>query len=213
MRELYKRRDPKLSAILCIVAFLICLTWRTTHQGMTVHAADQSARVTKQVNAYMTALKKYDIKKVRSMQIDKDVFHITDKNIQKYIRRVNRDHFTYEIKRVKIRGKSATVYMHVRQYSSFTDFINSIEYTRTEYKKSWSSKKFGRKLYERLNWAYETNTEPDDFDFIDKNIKIRLEKRGNKWMIPKMDKNIFILKDAGLTSNLDDFSKHPEKYL
>ena len=210
MRDITKHKSRKLSAIICIFAFLIILTRGTTQTRMTVHAADQTAKVTKQVNAYMAAIRKYDIKKMKKVQIDKDVYHITDKRIQKYIRRINREQLSYEIKRVKIKGESATVYIHVRQYNSYEDVYNALHYTLREYKKSWNSKKFYKSLYENLIWAYETNDEPD---YNDQNIKIKLVKQGNKWMIPKLTKNMFIIKDAGLTYFLDDFSKHPRDYL
>lgn len=210
MRELYEKGNRKLSAIFCIFAFLLCLAWGSSYHGLTVHAADQTARVKKQVNIYMTAIRKYDINKIKKMQIDKDVFHITYKKIQKHIRMVNKNNLTYEIKRVKLRGQSATVYMHVRQYDCHGDVINALHYTLMDYEKSWSSQKIRKTLYEYLDWAYETNIYPEYFE---QDIKLNLVKRGNKWMIPKMSKKMFILKDAGLTDYLDDFTKHPKNYL
>lgn len=210
MRELYERENRKLSAIFCIFAFLLCLAWGASCHGLTAHAADQTARVTKQVNTYMTAIKKYDINKIKKMQIDKDVFHITDKRLQKYIRKINRENLSYEIKRIKIKGSSATVFMRVRYYSAQCDFENAIKKVLYDYKKSWSSKKFSKELYGWLKWAYDPEDEAMIFNI---NVKIPMTKKGNKWMINKMNENLFYIKDGGLTHYMDDFSKHPDKYL
>lgn len=207
------KKDGKkriLSVILCFLAVLFSLAWGTTKQKMTVHAADQKSRITKQVNAYMSALKRYDIKKIRSMQIDKDVYHIKDKNLKKYIRKANKENLSYEIKRIKTKGSSATVYMHVRFYSSQGDFENAIKKILWEYNKSWSGAKFGKELYEWLSWAYDPE---DEAMIFEQNIKVSMTKKGNKWMINKMNDDLFFIKDAGLTYFMDDFAKHPKKYI
>lgn len=207
------KKDGKkriLSVILCFLAVLFSLAWGTTKQKMTVHTADQKSKITKQVNTYMSALKRYDIKKIRAMQVNKDVYHITDKRLQKYIRKANKENLSYEIKRIKTKGSSATVYMHVRFYSSQGDFENAIEKIVWDYKRSWSGAKFGKELYEWLSWAYD----PEDETMIfEQNIKVSMTKKGNKWMINKMNDDLFFIKDAGLTYFMDDFAKHPKKYI
>ena len=187
--------------VIVIFSFLI--------NSQTAHAADQKSRIKKQVNSYMSALKRYDIEKIRSMQIDKDVYHIKDKKLQKYIRKANRENLSYEIKRIKTKGSSATVYMHVRFYSSQCDFENAIKKVVLDYKKSWSGAKFGKELYSWLCWSYDPEDEAMIFNI---NIKIPMTKKGNKWMINKMNNNLFFIKDAGLTYFMDDFAKHPKKY-
>lgn len=210
MRELLKRKNQKLTVILCILAVFICLAWGSSMQKVTAHAADQTVKVTKQVNAYMTAIRKYDIKKIRKMLIDKDCLHVTDKKMQKHIRRINRECLNYEIRSVKVRGKSATVSLHVSQYSIQTDFECALRELLPEYKESWT----GDKMFKKLNKYLQNNYHPEaDDEYFEYNAKIRLTRKGNRWMINKMDKNTVLFKDASLAYFLEDFSNHPNKYL
>ena len=208
-----KKRDHKkrvYTVILSFLAVLFLLARVPTNERLTAHAAGQKSRITKQVNTYMSALKRYDIKKIRSMQVNKDVYHITDKRLQKYIRKANKENLSYEIKRIKTKGSSATVYMHVRFYSSQGDFENAIKKILWDYKRSWSGAKFGKELYEWLSWAYDPE---DEAMIFEQNIKVSMTKKGNKWMINKMNDDLFFIKDAGLTYFMDDFVKHPKKYI
>lgn len=208
-----KKRDHKkrvYTVILSFLAVLFLLARVPTNERLTAHAADQKSKITKQVNTYMSAVRRYDIKKLKSMQIDKDIFHIRNKHIEKYIRKINRDCLSYEIKRIKVRGSSATVYLHARQHTSQCDFEYAMKQVLWEYDKSWSSAKFGKELYEYLIWAYDPE---DEVMMYDDNIKISMTKKGNKWMINKMNKDMLFLKDGGLIYFMEDFTKHPLKYL
>ena len=192
------------------LVFAMIFSFSLNSFAISAHAADQKSRIAKQVNTYMSAVRRYDIKKLKSMQIDKDIFHIRDKYIEKYIRKINRDCLSYEIKRIKVRGSSATVYLHARQHTSQCDFENAMKQVLWEYDKSWSSAKFGKELYEYLIWAYDPE---DEVMMYDINIKISMTKKGNKWMINKMNKDMLFLKDGGLIYFMEDFTKHPKKYL
>ena len=210
MRELFKGKNRKLSGIFCVLAFLVFLAGGSSRYGLTAHAADQTARVTKQVNAYMTAIKRYDIKKIKKMLIDDDCLHVTDKKMQKHIRRINRECLNYEIRSVKIRGKSATVSLHVSQYNIQTDFECALREILLEYKKSWPKEKIIKKLNKYLRDNYHPE---DDDEFFDYNVRIKLTRKGNRWMINKMDKNTVLFKDASLAYFVEDFGNHPNKYL
>lgn len=178
--------------------------------AISAQAADQKSRITKQVDTYMSAIKKYDIKKVKKMLIDKDCLHCTDKKLQKHIRKINRECLKYEIKSIKVRGKSATVRLHVSQYNIQTDFESAIREIIWEYRKTWTSDKVIKKLNKYLRESYHPESEAEHFEF---NIKIKMEKKGNQWMITKMDNNMLFIKDAGLSYFTEDFSKHPNKYI
>lgn len=192
------------------LVFAMIFSFSLNSFAISANAAGQKSKITKQVNTYMSALKRYDIKKIRSMQVNKDVYHITDKRLQKYIRKANKENLSYEIKRIKTKGSSATVYMHVRFYSSQGDFENAIKKIVWDYKRSWSGAKFGKELYEWLSWAYDPE---DEAMIFEQNIKVFMTKKGNKWMINKMNDDLFFIKDAGLTYFMDDFAKHPKKYI
>ena len=208
-----KKRDHKkrvYTVILSFLTVLFLLARAPTNERLTAHAADQKSKITKQVNTYMSAIKKYNIPKLKKSLINKDVFHITDKRLQKYIRKASSDCLRYEIARIRVKGKTATVYLHVNYYSSQTDFENAMHYVLQDYDKSWSQKKFIKELYSWLVWAYD----PTDESMLNEGtVKIQLEKRGNKWMISKMDKKMLFIKDSGLTYFMDDFAKHPKKYI
>ncbi len=210
MRELFKSKKRKFSVIFCVLAFLICLARGSSGYRMTAHAADQTARITKQVNTYMTAIKKYDIKKIKKMLIDKECLHVTDKKMQKHIRKINRECLNYEISSVKVRGKSATVRLHITQYNIQTDFECALREILLEYSKSWSEDKVIKKLNKYLRENYHPEEASEYFEY---NAKIRLTKKGNRWMINKMDKNTVLFKDASLAYFLEDYGKHPNKYL
>ena len=195
----------KLLSIIMVFALMICLLPHPVAQ-----AANDKKKIEKSVNTYMSAIKKYNIPKVKKSLINKDVFHITDKRLQKYIRKANSDCLKYEITRIRVKGKTATAYLHVNHYSSQTDFENAISYVMQDYDKSWNSKKFAKELYSWLMWAYDPT---DESMLFESNVKIQLEKRGNKWMISKMDKKMLFIKDSGLTEFMDDFTKHPLKYV
>ena len=171
------KKDGKkriLSVILCFLAVLFSLAWGTTKQKMTVHAADQKSRITKQVDKYMSEIKKYDIKKVKKMLIDKDCLYCTDKKLQKHIQRINRECLKYEITSIKVRGKSATVRLHVSQYNIQTDFEFAIREIIWEYRKTWTSDKVIKKLNKYLRENYHPESEAEHFEF---NIKIKMEKK------------------------------------
>lgn len=208
-----KKRDHKkrvYTVILSFLTVLFLLARAPTNERLTAHAADQKSKITKQVNTYMSAIKKYNIPKIKKSLINKDVFHITDKRLQKYIRKASSDCLRYEITRIRVKGKTATAYLHVNYYSSKTDFENAMHYVLQDYDKSWSKKKFSKELYSWLVWAYD----PTDESMLNEGtVKIQLEKRGNKWMISKMDKKMLFIKDSGLTYFMDDFAKHHKKYI
>lgn len=200
-----KRKFLKLLSIIMMFALMVCLLPHPTAQ-----AANDKKKIEKSVNTYMSAIKKYNIPKIKKSLINKDVFHITDKRLQKYIRKASSDCLRYEIARIRVKGKTATAYLHVNYYSSQTDFENAMHYVLQDYDKSWSKKKFSKELYGWLLWAYD----PTDESMLNEGtVKIQLEKRGNKWMISKMDKKMLFIKDSGLTYFMDDFTKHPLKYV
>ena len=195
----------KLLSIIMVFALMVCLLPHPTAQ-----AANDKKKIEKSVNSYMSAIKKYNINKVKKSLINKDVLHTTDRKLQKYIRKASSDCLRYEITRIRVKGKTATAYLHVNYYSSQTDFENAMHYVLQDYDKSWSQKKFIKELYSWLVWAYD----PTDESMLNEGtVKIQLEKRGNKWMISKMDKKMSFIKDSGLSYFMEDFTKHPLKYV
>ena len=195
----------KLLSIIMVFALMVCLLPHPTAQ-----AANNKTKIEKSVNSYMSAIKKYNINKVKKSLINKDVLHTTDRKLQKYIRKASSDCLRYEITRIRVKGKTATAYLHVNYYSSQTDFENAMHYVLQDYDKSWSQKKFIKELYSWLVWAYD----PTDESMLNEGtVKIQLEKRGNKWMISKMDKKMSFIKDSGLSYFMEDFTKHPLKYV
>lgn len=200
-----KRKFLKLLSIIMMFALMVCLLPHPTAQ-----AANNKTKIEKSVNSYMSAIKKYNINKVKKSLINKDVLHTTDRKLQKYIRKASSDCLRYEITRIRVKGKTATAYLHVNYYSSQTDFENAMHYVLQDYDKSWSQKKFIKELYSWLVWAYD----PTDESMLNEGtVKIQLEKRGNKWMISKMDKKMSFIKDSGLSYFMEDFTKHPLKYV
>ncbi len=192
------------------LVFAMIFSFSLNPFAISAQAANDKTKIEKSVNSYMSAIKKYNIPKIKKSLINKDVFHITDKRLQKYIRKASSDCLRYEITRIRVKGKTATAYLHVNYYSSQTDFENAMHYVLQDYDKSWSKKKFSKELYSWLVWAYE----PTDESMLNEGtVKIQLEKRGNKWMISKMDKKMLFIKDSGLTYFMDDFTKHPKKYI
>ena len=195
----------KLLSIIMVFALMVCLLPHPVAQ-----AANDKTKIKKSVNSYMSAIKKYNINKVKKSLINKDVLHTTDRKLQKYIRKASSDCLRYEITRIRVKGKTATAYLHVNYYSSQTDFENAMHYVLQDYDKSWSQKKFIKELYSWLVWAYD----PTDESMLNEGtVKIQLEKRGNKWMISKMDKKMSFIKDSGLSYFMEDFTKHPLKYV
>lgn len=195
----------KLLSIIMVFALMVCLLPHPVAQ-----AANDKTKIEKSVNSYMSAIKKYNINKVKKSLIDKDVLHTTDRKLQKYIRKASSDCLRYEITRIRVKGKTATAYLHVNYYSSQTDFENAMHYVLQDYDKSWSKKKFSKELYSWLVWAYD----PTDESMLNEGtVKIQLEKRGNIWMISKMDKKMSFIKDSGLSYFMEDFTKHPLKYV
>lgn len=195
----------KLLSIIMVFALMVCLLPHPVAQ-----AANDKTKIEKSVNSYMSAIKKYNINKVKKSLISKDVLHTTDRKLQKYIRKASSDCLRYEITRIRVKRKTATAYLHVNYYSSQTDFENAMHYVLQDYDKSWSKKKFSKELYSWLVWAYD----PTDESMLNEGtVKIQLEKRGNKWMISKMDKKMSFIKDSGLSYFMEDFTKHPLKYV
>lgn len=192
------------------LVFAMIFSFSLNSFAISAQAADQKSRIIKQVDKYMSAIKKYDIKKVKKMLIDKDCLHCTDKKLQKHIRRINRECLKYEITSIKVRGKSAIVRLHVSQYNIQTDFESAIREIIWEYRKTWTSDKVIKKLNKYLRESYHPESEAEHFKF---NVKIKMEKRGNQWMITKMDNNTLFIKDAGLSYFTEDYSKHPHKYI
>lgn len=193
-----------------ILIFAMILYFVSNSSVISAHAADQTARVTKQVNTYMTAIKKYDINKIKKMLIDKDVLHVTDKTAQKHIRKINRECLNYEIRSVKVRGKSASVKIHVRQYNGRQDFEWALRDIFLSYHKLSS----GNQVIKKLNKGLRDYYHPEDEDaYLQYNINIKLTKKGNQWMINRMDKKTVQFKDARLAYFFEDFAKHPNRYL
>lgn len=204
-------RNKKLKRILNLfLVIAVILSFSFNSFAISAHAANQTVKVTKQVNSYMSAIKRYDIKKIKKMLIDNDCLHVTDKKMQKHIRRINRECLNYEIRSVKVRGKTATVSLYVTQYNIQSDFEYAIRETIWEYDKTWTSDKISKKINKYLRENYHPE---DDAEYFEYNAKIRLAKKGNRWMICKMDKNTVLFKDASLAYFLEDFSKNPYKYI
>lgn len=190
---------------LWILAFSICC--------LLPHPIAQAAnnkKIEKTVNSYMNAVKKYDIGKVKSMQIDKDVFHIIDKRFVKYIKKANKDCFKYEIKKMRVKKTSATVTLRVQYYDCKSDFKDSLKTLLKYYDKTWSSDDVRKYILNDLKSVYDPEYEGA---VRTKTITLHLVKIGDSWKITKMGKKLLYAKDCGLTLLMDDFIKNPLKYL
>lgn len=191
---------------LWILAFSICCL--LPHP--IAQASNNDKKVLKTVNSYMSAVKRYDIEKIRKMQIDKDIFHITDKSYQKYIKKANRECLKYEIVKSKIKSKTAIVYVRIQYYDAKSDFKDSVRNLMKYYDKSWKSDRVPRELLSYLKAVYDPEYEGV---LRTKTIKIQLAKSGSQWQVKKMNSKLLYAKDCGLTLLMDDFIKNPLKYL
>lgn len=173
--------------------------------------------ITKQVNSYMAAVKKYDIKKIKKDNNNIPVYHCTDKKIQKHLRKINQKHLSYSIKKIKVKGDTATAVIRITRYGLYDDTRQAMRKIVMEYnKKTWSDKRTLKALYNYLVEVYEDNlyyySEPDDFNtqcMFTHNTKIPLKKINGKWKIAKVTKAMVWDLDGGLTEFIDDCNKNP----
>lgn len=205
-RKMTKNRLLKTKiALFWFLAFLIC--YLLPHP---IAQAANNKKIEKTVNSYMNAVKKYDIGKVKSMQIDKDVFHIIDKRFVKYIKKANKDCFKYEIKKMRVKKTSATVTLRVQYYDCKSDFKDSLKTLLKYYDKTWSSDDVRKYILNDLKAVYDPEYEGV---LRTKTITLHLVKIGDSWKITKMGKKLLYAKDCGLTLLIDDFARNPFKYL
>lgn len=184
-----------------------------------VQAASQKdvKQITKHVKSYMAAVKKYDIKKIKKDNNNIPVYHCTDKKIQKHLRKINQKHLSYSIKKIKVKGDTATAVIRITRYSLYDDTRQAMRKIVKEYdKKTWSDKRTLKALYNYLMEVYEDNlyyySEPEDFNtqcMFTYNTKIPLKKINGKWKIAKVTKAMIWDLDGGLTEFIDDCNKNP----
>lgn len=184
-----------------------------------VQAASQKdvKQITKHVKSYMAAVKKYDIKKIKKDNNNIPVYHCTDKKIQKHLRKINQKHLSYSIKKIKVKGDTATAVIRITRYSLYDDTRQAMRKIVKEYdKKTWSDKRTLKALYNYLMEVYEDNlyyySEPEDFNIqcmFTHNTKIPLKKINGKWKIAKVTKAMVWDLDGGFTEFIDDCNKNP----
>lgn len=172
--------------------------------------------ITKQVNSYMAAVKKYDIKRIKKDNNNIPVYHCTDKKIQKYLRKINQKHLSYSIKKIKVKGDTATAVIRITRYGLYDDTRQAMRKIVMEYdKKTWSDKRTLKSLYNYLVEVYEDNlyySEPEDFNIqcmFTHNTKIPLKKINGKWKIAKVTKAMVWDLDGGFAEFIDDCNKNP----
>lgn len=173
--------------------------------------------ITKQVNSYMAAVKKYDIKKIKKDNNNIPVYHCTDNKIQKHLRKINQKHLSYSIKKIKVKGDTATAVIRITRYGLYDDTRQAMHKIVMEYnKKTWSDKRTLKALYNYLVEVYEDNlyyySEPEDFNtqcMFTHNTKIPLKKINGKWKIAKVTKAMVWDLDGGLTEFIDGCNKNP----
>ena len=186
---------------------------------MQVQASSQKdvKQITKHIKSYMTAVKKYDIKKIKKDNNNIPVYHCTDKKIQKHLRKINQKHLSYSIKKIKVKGDTATAVIRITRYSLYDDTRQAMRKIVMKYdKKTWSDKRTMKALYNYLVEVYEDNlyyfSEPEDFNtqcMSTYNTKIPLKKINGKWKIAKVTKAMVWDLDGGLTEFIDDCNKNP----
>lgn len=186
---------------------------------MQVQAAKKKdvKQITKQVNSYMAAVKKYDIKKIKKDNNNIPVYHCTDKKIQKHLRKINQKHLSYSIKKIKVKGDTATAVIRITRYGLYDDTRQAMHKIVMEYnKKTWSDKRTLKALYNYLVEVYEDNlyyySKLEDFNthcMFTYNTKIPLKKINGKWKIAKVTKAMVWDLDGGFTEFIDDCTKNP----
>lgn len=206
MREL-----KKYLFLIVALALFIC--------PMQVQAAKKKdiKQITKQVNSYMSAVKKYDIKKIKKDNNNIPVYHWTGKKMQKHIRSVNQKHLSYTIKKITVKGDSATAVLRVYDYSLYEDSRTAMYNLVYKYNKKWDSKKTVNTYVNLMIEAYNDNIEyyadkPDEFKvqcIFERNTRIPLKKINGKWKISKITKAMLLDLDGGSSEFIDDFKKDP----
>ena len=186
---------------------------------MQVQAAKKKdvKQITKQVDSYMSAVKKYDIKKIKKDNNNIPVYHWTDKKIQKHIRAVNKKYLTYSIKKISVKGDSATAYLRVSNYSLYEESRTAMYRLVFNYHKKWGSKKTVKTYFNFMIEEYNDNIDyyadkPDELKIqriFEHDTRIPLKKVSGKWKISKITKAMVWDLDGGSSEFIDDFEKDP----
>lgn len=198
-----------------IVTLITLFVVLITSLSIPAHASSKST-ITKQIDGFLNATKRYNHKKMQKYLIDKNIPYIKDKKYQKHIKKLNRNHLNYEIKSIKVKQNTAIAKLHISFYSAYEDGRTAVKSVAHDYQKSWSNQRVWNELRDSIISEYYYASQLDDNDFkttyiFDLNLKIRLKKQGKTWKIVGIPRNKAYFIDSALYDFLNDFSRDPLK--
>lgn len=173
----------------------------------------EELKVLSQANGLIKACKKYNIKKIRSYVVKSNyVWHIKDKNIQKYIKKTQKKYFSATVTDIQINGKYAYVYLNVSNFDSASLAYNYLkEYFDKRLKnKSWDYKKNLTPLLIKYYKHYLKNV--NDEDIWTDSITLKFKKKNGKWKLAKNTNDLYYMMDGGILVEMRAFIKDPLKY-
>ena len=173
----------------------------------------EELEVLSQANGLINACKKYNIKRIRSYVVKSDrVWHIKDKDIQKYIKKTQKKYFSATVTDIQINGKYAYVYLDVSNFDSASlahDYL--IEYVDKRLKnKSWD---YNKNLTPLLIKYYKHYLKiVTDEDIWTDSITLKFKKKNGKWKLAKNTNDLYYMMDGGISVEMRKFIKNPLKY-
>lgn len=174
-------------------------------------------QITKHIKSYMTAVKKYDIQRIKKENNNISVYHWTYKPMQKHIQKLNKKYMSYSIKKITVKGNTAVVTLKVTSYGLYDDSRRAMYDLVWKMNKKWSGDKVVKTYINLIKEKYKENLEdyaddPDGFNtqfIFTSNTRIPLKKVNGKWAISKMTKDMIMDLDCGSSQFIKDFEKDP----
>ncbi|MCD8019522.1 MAG: hypothetical protein LUF92_08035 [Clostridiales bacterium] len=170
----------------------------------TLEAASDKAQVKKTVNTFFKAAKKYDTSKMKACFVNpnKTELFVTKKYTVKFIKQMNKK-LKYEIKSVKVSGKTVTVkvwckyqyayYVYQKAFDKVVDYM--IDHPNA------SNATVDKYVYQQISKYYKKMHKTK----FSETITIKLKKTNGKWKIAKWTDDISNVVHASYKEAYDNY--------
>ena len=177
-------------------------------------------KIEKVTTAYFKAVKNYNKNGIKNT-LDNKKFDYWNgfPKMQKHIRKLHKDNLQYDIKKIKVKGNTATVTVKVSFYSAYDDSKEAFKEVLKVYHKNMPPQKMipifsseMKRIYQENQYYFEPDEYKDQFIFVN-TTKIPLIKKGGTWRIAYVTPRMQYQMDCVTTKFWNDLAENPLKTL
>lgn len=162
--------------------------------------------INKLFNNYFKSVKRYDISAMnKCFKTNPGNIYITDKKIQKFLKKAHSKCLKYEITHIKVSGNNATATVLVNYYDATNVVYKALRSSVKNYVKTKKMNMSTQELLKRLNKDYKKKYK----NIYETSIKVKLVKSNGEWKIKKCNYDLRDINDCSISNTIDYYSEHP----